>query len=107
MDINENLLKDLIKTKRALKRKYMILKTGKIMNEAEFETTFKPIVEPLKEIVKNVKNANSRNNAAAENDTYDKVKHRRRRRLEFHSSDVVDRCNCRVMYICRSIRTIC
>lgn len=53
------------------------------MKEAEFENTFKPIVEPLKEIMKNVHSANSRNTADV-NDINNIVKSRRRR-LQFQS----------------------
>lgn len=56
MDTNMNTLKNLINTQKALKKKYMLLKTGKLIKDTEIENTFKTIVEPLQKIAKNVKN---------------------------------------------------
>lgn len=49
--MNEKIFKDLIKTRKALKQKYKTLKTGEIARETELETTFNPIVKPLKELI--------------------------------------------------------
>ncbi|XP_055842789.1 uncharacterized protein LOC129913576 [Episyrphus balteatus] len=61
MDMNIKTLKNLIKTKEALKKKYMLLKTGKYIKDLETENTYKPIVEPLRKIVKNFENSETKN----------------------------------------------
>lgn len=52
--MDENVLRDLIKTKNVLRNKYFQLKTGKMTRETDLEETFKPIVEPLNKLVGNV-----------------------------------------------------
>lgn len=56
--MDENMLKDLVKTKNVLKNKYLQLKTGQNMRETQLENTFKPIVEPLKKLIENERKDN-------------------------------------------------
>ncbi|KAI8120065.1 hypothetical protein CVS40_8599 [Lucilia cuprina] len=53
--MNEQLLKELIKTRSVLKQKCRTLKVGEAENEERLEKAFKPITEPLKTLVNNAK----------------------------------------------------
>ena len=53
---NKKLLKDIIKTRNTIRKKYKALKSGRIEEEMKLEDTFKAITKPLKELVKRAKN---------------------------------------------------
>lgn len=80
--MDESVLNDLIKTRNVLKKKYFQLKTGKMMRETELENTFKPIVEPLKKLVGNIKKEESQQE--------DNIKTPKRRKLHFKSFNEKD-----------------
>lgn len=60
--MDERLLKELIKTRTILKRKFRSLKLGEDDSQEILQKTFKPITEPLKEFVKSTtfNNSNSK-----------------------------------------------
>lgn len=49
-------LKQLMKTRKALKEKYKSLKSDIIQSQTQLEKSFKPITEPLQQLLKNIKN---------------------------------------------------
>lgn len=53
MEREENLLKNLIESRKNIKLKIMELKRGVLDSEHTFNETFKPIIEPLNRIVNN------------------------------------------------------
>lgn len=60
MEMDESLLKKLVKTRSILKRKFRSLKIDENENEEKLKKKFKPITEPLKEIIKCNKRHNDR-----------------------------------------------
>ncbi|KAL6268070.1 hypothetical protein P5V15_001157 [Pogonomyrmex californicus] len=50
----EKISKQIAKTSDLIRKKYRTLKTGKIDEDIALERHFKPIVEPLKQIVENI-----------------------------------------------------
>ena len=50
------MIKEIIKTRNAIRKKYEALKSGRVEEELKLEDTFKPITKPLKELVKRTKN---------------------------------------------------
>ncbi|KAL6256618.1 hypothetical protein P5V15_012729 [Pogonomyrmex californicus] len=50
----EKIAKQIAKTSDSIRKKYRALKTGKIAEDVALERHFKPIVEPLKQIVENI-----------------------------------------------------
>ncbi|KAL6254083.1 hypothetical protein P5V15_014742 [Pogonomyrmex californicus] len=50
----EKIAKQIPKTSDSIRKKYCALKTGKIAEDVALEKHFKPIVEPLKQIVENI-----------------------------------------------------
>lgn len=53
-----DLKRELIKTTKAVRKKYMALKRGIVDEEEILKKKFRPIVEPITEIVKNIKDKN-------------------------------------------------
>jgi vancomycin resistance protein YoaR len=51
----EKLIKEIARTSKSIRKKYRMLKTGRMEEEAELEKQFKPIVEPLKQIAENIR----------------------------------------------------
>jgi len=49
----ERIAKQTAKTSDSIRKKYRTLKTGKMEEDDELERHFKPIIEPLKQIVEN------------------------------------------------------
>ncbi|XP_036143449.1 uncharacterized protein LOC118645822 [Monomorium pharaonis] len=49
----EKIVKEIAKTSDSIRKKYRALKAGKVQEEMALERHFKPIVEPLKQIVEN------------------------------------------------------
>lgn len=56
-----DLKKELIKTSNVVKKKYLALKRGIANEEEVIKKKFKPIVEPITEIIKNLKERNKKN----------------------------------------------
>lgn len=50
----EKLAKEIVRTSESIRKKHRAMKTGRMVEEAELEKHFKPIVEPLKQIVENI-----------------------------------------------------
>ena len=50
----ERLAKDIARTSESIRKKHRAMKTGRMVEEAELEKHFKPIVEPLKQIAENI-----------------------------------------------------
>ena len=50
----ERLAKDIARTSEPIRKKHRAMKTGRMVEEAELEKHFKPIVEPLKQIAENI-----------------------------------------------------
>jgi len=50
---HERIAKQIAKTSDSIRKKYRVLKTGKINEDIALERYFQPIVEPLKQIVEN------------------------------------------------------
>ncbi|KYM93995.1 hypothetical protein ALC62_15391 [Cyphomyrmex costatus] len=63
---HEKIAMEIAKTSDSIRKKYRALKTGKMEEEIALERHFKPITEPLKQIVENTRNRNR-----SENDSYD------------------------------------
>lgn len=53
--MNDKTVKEIIKIKNQIRQKYKALKSGQIRKEGYLKDTFKPITEPLQELLKNVK----------------------------------------------------
>lgn len=53
--MDNKLIKEIIKTSNAIRKKYKALKTGRIETETQLEETFKPITSTLKELTASVK----------------------------------------------------
>jgi hypothetical protein len=49
--MNEKVVKDIIKTRNIIRKKYEALKSGKLENESHFEQIFRPITTPLNKLV--------------------------------------------------------
>ncbi|KAF5307230.1 hypothetical protein FQR65_LT18440 [Abscondita terminalis] len=55
MDTKEmNLKRKIILARKSIRQKYNVLKTNKFNREKDFAVTYKPLIEPLSEIVKNI-----------------------------------------------------
>lgn len=50
--MEENILKELVKSRKVLKRKFQSIKLGDVETTERLEKTFKPLTEPLKSLVK-------------------------------------------------------
>ncbi|XP_067208173.1 uncharacterized protein [Linepithema humile] len=50
----ERLVKEIAHTSKSIRKKHRALKTGRMVEEADLEKHFKPIVEPLKQIAENI-----------------------------------------------------
>ena len=50
----ERLAKDIARTSESIRKKHRAMKTGRMVEKAELEKHFKPIVEPLKQIAENI-----------------------------------------------------
>ncbi|KAL1487698.1 hypothetical protein ABEB36_015605 [Hypothenemus hampei] len=53
--MDEQLAKELVKAKNAVKRKYPALKTEIMESQIKKEKDLKPVTEPIKELIKNIK----------------------------------------------------
>ncbi|KAL1487470.1 hypothetical protein ABEB36_015859, partial [Hypothenemus hampei] len=53
--MDEQLAKELVKARNAVKRKYRALKTEIMESQIKKEKDLKPVTEPLKELIKNIK----------------------------------------------------
>ncbi|XP_030763180.1 uncharacterized protein LOC115887810 [Sitophilus oryzae] len=53
--MNEKTAKELVKARKAVKRKYRQLKSESVKSESRRYEEFKPITEPLRELIKNIK----------------------------------------------------
>ena len=58
----EKTARQIAKTRASIRRKYRALKTGRMENEIALEKQFKPIVDPLKQIVERVERSESKEN---------------------------------------------
>lgn len=56
---NKKVLQELVKARESVKRKYNLIKYQKDDNERVFKETFKPIINPLQELVESKKIKNS------------------------------------------------
>lgn len=54
--MDEKVLKELVKTRNVLKKKFRSIKIGEADTHEQFKDTFKPIIEPLTEFVNSSKN---------------------------------------------------
>ena len=54
--MDEKVLKELIKTRNVLKKKFRSIKVDEADTHEQFKDTFKPIIEPLTEFVNNSNN---------------------------------------------------
>ncbi len=52
---NKKVLQELVKARESVKRKYNLIKYQKDDNERVFKETFKPIINPLQELVESKK----------------------------------------------------
>lgn len=50
--MNENILKELVKSRNILKKKFQSIKLGEEASSTDLQNTFKPITEPLQKLVK-------------------------------------------------------
>jgi len=50
---HEKIVKEILKTSDSIRKKYRALKTGKIEEDIILKRHFKPIIDPLKQIVEN------------------------------------------------------
>ncbi|KYQ52678.1 hypothetical protein ALC60_08210 [Trachymyrmex zeteki] len=53
LEDRERIAKQIAKTSDLIRKKYHALKTGKIEEDTALERHFKPVIEPLKQIVEN------------------------------------------------------
>lgn len=58
--MSEEITKDLIQTRNEIRKKYLALKRGTIDQTLEQEKTFKPLIDPLKELIHEKKKTKSR-----------------------------------------------
>ncbi|XP_067214604.1 uncharacterized protein [Linepithema humile] len=55
IDEREKIAKEIARTSESIRKKHRTLKTGRVEQEVQLEKRLKPIVEPLKRIVENIK----------------------------------------------------
>ncbi|XP_067212825.1 uncharacterized protein [Linepithema humile] len=55
IDEREKIAKEIARTSESIRKKHRTLKTGRVEQETQLEKRLKPIVEPLKRIVENIK----------------------------------------------------
>ncbi|XP_070158059.1 uncharacterized protein [Polyergus mexicanus] len=58
-DDREKIVREIVKTSESIRKKYRFLKTGQMEEDVALEKHFKPIIEPLKQLVENTINVES------------------------------------------------
>lgn len=88
--MNTNLLKELVKTRKILKRKFQSIKLGEEETLQDLRRTFDPVTQPINKILKLSKDKIKQSNAKAENTDFNEENKKLKTKLDNGKEDIDD-----------------